>query len=296
MRYRLTLARRRSIYGICFIFPFLLGFVALFLYPFIQAILFSLSELRLTPTGYTLTPVGLANYREALFVQPDFLPNLTESLLALVSQVPLILIFSLFAASLLNQKFRGRVLARMVFFLPVIMGAGIILAMESQDYVMDMMQAGLETQRGIFSTGSLHTFLFYLGMPPQMLGYVVMAVENIPVIIRASGIQILIFLAGLQSIPPSLYEASQVEGATGWENFWLITFPVLSPLILTNVVYSIIDFLTGRHNPMLSWIQGYIFGRSYGVGTAMALMYFSLTVLLLGIVVGIINRYIFYQE
>lgn len=282
--------------GYLFTLPFAIGFVVLFAVPFFQSVVFSLNELRITQTGYTLDYVGWANFQYALFVQPEFTQRFVTEIGRMVSQVPLILVFSFFAAVLINQEFTGRLIARVIFFLPVIMSAGIIVAMENADYIMQSMQTEVVANERFFSGVALRSFLMQIGLPRVMLQYLITAVDSIPVIIRAGGIQILIFLAGLQSIPRSLYEAARVEGTTEWESFWLITLPMLSPLILTNIVYTIIDFLTGRHNEFLSWIQSHIFGVSYGQGTAMAMMYFAATTLILAITVILVSRWVFYEE
>ncbi|HLV09772.1 MAG TPA: ABC transporter permease subunit [Halanaerobiales bacterium] len=134
-------------------------------------------------------------------------------------------------------------------------------------------------------------------LPNWLIDYIIMAVENIPSIIRSSGIQILIFLAGLQSISPSVYEAAKVEGATGWESFWLITFPMISPLLITNTVYTIVDGLTRADNPLVQMIRDATFsGKGYGVSTAMSTLYFLAIALLLGLVFKLISGYIFYRE
>ena len=174
-----------------------------------------------------------------------------------------------FAANLLNQKFKGRTIARVVFFLPVILGAGIVLQMEQTDYIMGQLRSAA-VEGGVLSGAILRQFLYELRIPETSLDYVMEAVDRIPEIIRASGVQILIFLAGLQSIPRSLYEAADVEGFTGWECFWLITLPMLSPLILTNAIYTIIDSFTTPANPLVSLLERRIWWRA---GMALALQW-----------------------
>jgi len=144
---------------------------------------------------------------------------------------------------------------------------------------------------------ALSTFLTYLQVPEKFMEYIALAVDGISSIINASGIQILIFLAGLQSISPSLYEASEVEGATAWENFWLITLPMVSPLILTNIIYTIIDFFTSTSNTLIQLIRNTTFqGAGFGVSAAMSWIYFGAICLILGIVYLIFNRLVFYHD
>jgi len=293
---RLSLEQQKTLMGYLFTLPFTIGFLLFVLYPFIQSILFSLSELQITQQGFELNFVALENYRYAVAVHPTFVRVFFETVLKMLTDVPLILVVSFFAALLLNQQFRGRTGARVIFFLPVIMGAGIILAMEQTDYMMLLHSAPAADTTAV-GGDALRNLLFQMNLPETLLEYVVSAVERIPQIIRASGVQILIFLAGLQSISPALFEAADVEGATAWERFWMITFPMMSPLILTNVVYSIIDSFTSAYNELIVLIRSTAFGGAgYGVSSAMSWIYFLAILVILGITIRIISRNVFYHE
>ena len=294
--FNLDLAQKRNLGGLFFTIPFLLGFLLFFLYPFIQSIIFSLSELKLDEMGFSLNFLGLGNYKEVLFVIPNFNRIFTETIVQTVFDIPLVLGFSFFASILLDQKFRGRTVARVVFFLPVILSAGVLLRLESQDYMSAMYGITAE-ETGMFSAAILQDFLMDLKLPEGFLEFILQAINYLPEIIRSSGIQIFIFLAGLQSIPESLYEAADVEGATGWENFWLITFPLMTPIILVNVVYTVITSFTAADNELLNLIRETSFGgRGYGVGTAMSWIYFITIGIFLIIILSIISRWVFYQE
>jgi len=296
LKLRLTKGRREALTGILFTLPFAIGFVFFFLHPFWQSIRFSLSQLKIVSGGYILEGVGLANYRTALVVNADFLRVFVEAVGRILIDVPLIVIFSFFAANLLNQKFKGRTIARVVFFLPVILGAGIVLQMEQTDYIMGQLRSGA-VESGVLSGAVLRQFLYELRIPEASLDFVIEAVDRIPEIIRASGVQILIFLAGLQSIPRSLYEAADVEGFTGWECFWLITLPMLSPLILTNAIYTIIDSFTTPTNPLVKLVRETAFGGGgYGLSSAMGVLYFLAIAIILLIAGAIISKFVFYEE
>ncbi|MGO4937895.1 carbohydrate ABC transporter permease [Fundicoccus sp. Sow4_H7] len=286
-RRRLTLKQQRSILGYLFISPFIIGFLLLFLTPLIQSFIYSMNNLTVTSTGYELDYIKWENYNQVLRVNPDFVPALLSTVTQLVSKVPVVLIFSLFAASLLNAKFKGRAFARSVFFLPVILTSGIILAMESSDLLVSSAQLIAEDNMQS-SSGQLMQFLqfrrllYSMNIPPAIINFLVLAVDQIYEIVIASGVQILIFLAALQSIPIALYEASTMDGATAWENFWKITFPMISPLIIVNAVYSIIDTFTHPDNEMMSMIQTTIFSQSnFGTGSAMAWIYLATVAVML---------------
>jgi ABC-type sugar transport system permease subunit len=296
-RFRLTLERRRSLTGYMFTLPLTIGFILFFLYPFILSISFSLSTLIIDTNGYRLDYIGLENYRYALMVNTSFVRTFVDTIRQTAFDVPLILGFSFFAAVLLNQKFRGRMLARVIFFLPVILGAGVVLQLEQTDYMTGVLSSAAPSSSFLLSDAALQSLLLEMKLPEQFLRYIASAVDYVPQIIKDSGIQILVFLAGLQSIPSSLYEAADVEGATGWESFWMVTFPLMSPLILTNVVYTVVDSFTAADNKLLTLIMNTCFGGAgYGAGTAMAWLYFAVILVVLGVVIGLISRYVFYQE
>lgn len=294
LSFRLTLSKKRALLGYAFTLPFAVGFAVFFLYPLVQSIIFSFNELRIVPTGYQLESVGWDNYYHSLFVDPDFRRLFVETLIRLLTDIPTILIFSFFAANLLNQKFKGRALARVIFFLPVILSAEIILQVQQADY---MQQAMTLSQEGMFSIQELDAFLRTLKLPPFLIDFIVNAINHVPEIIRASGIQILIFLAALQSIPASLYEAADMEGATGWENFWKITFPLISPMLLVNVVYTIIDMFTSPTNELLVLIKKTAWGGAgFGVSVAMSWMFFAAIIILLIICIRLVGQMVHYEQ
>lgn len=290
----MSLDTKRNLQGYFFISPLIVGFVLLFLYPFFQSIAFSLSRLELTPTGFTLKYVGLENYRHALLVNADFVRATVETMKSVFRDVPLVLAFSFFAAVLLNQKFKGRTAARIIFFLPVIMGAGVVMDLESRNFIAEVMEG--DPYEGMLAS-RIVPFLIQMRIPENLTNYVVNAVEFVPVIVRASGVQIIIFLAGLQSVPSSLYEAARVEGSTEWESFWVITLPMMSPLVLANIVYTIIDSFTANNNQIVRMIRAVrVTGAGYGISAAMSWIYFVLIAVLLGIVIGVISKRVFYME
>ena len=299
---KLTLRGKEAIAGYLFITPFLIGFFGVFVPMLWKSVTFSFSNMKVEQGGYVLERAangGLEHYIRALTIDPNFNLQLLGALKDMLVNVPLILIFSFFAANLLNQKFRGRGVARSVFFLPVILTSGIVLGIESSD----LLQAMLGPE-GMLSSDDATTFfnvanflLEYTNLPIVIVSYLSEAVLGIYDIVIASGVQILIFLAGLQGISPSLYEASNMEGATGWENFWKITFPMISPLILVNAIYTIIDSFTSANNELMMQIKNTIFGEvKYGYGSAMAWIYFLLIAVVIAVVGGLIARKVFYTD
>jgi len=300
---RMTLMEKKAMMGYLFVMPFIIGFSTFFLYPFIRSFVFSINRLEVTTEGYQLIPIWFRNYHHALLVDPNFNRILIESVQQMLTNVPAIIIFSFFAANLLNQKFKGRSVARAMFFLPVIMTSGVVIAVERNDLLQNILAMSAQAPAQDMGTGLgnmsfvFRGFLMQSGLPPQLVVYVISAIDQIYDIIVSSGVQILIFIAGLQTISPSLFEASNIEGATGWENFWKITFPMVSPLILVNTLYSVIDNFTHPANQVMQLIRDTAFFRNdYGLSTTFAWIYFVVIFIILTIVMWVISRNVFYQE
>ncbi|GIP27558.1 lactose ABC transporter permease [Paenibacillus sp. J23TS9] len=291
----LTLSQKKQWYGVLFVTPLILGLVILFLLPLIQSFRFSLSSIHLVEGGFAVDYKGWSNYSNLFTTNPDYPRRLTESVTNMIVNVPIIIIFSLFAAVLLNQKFRGRALARAIFFLPVILASAAIANLDISSFVGGSTMSGGEGNGGLMQSFELKKMLTESGLAPMFVDYITGAVDRIYEIISSSGVQILIFLAGLQSVSPALYEASRIEGATGYEIFWKVTFPMMTPLILTNMVYSIIDSFS--HNSINSLISETAFKSfEFGQSAAMSWVYFAVVTAILGISTAIISRKVFYYD
>ena len=303
MRMRLSLSNKKAIVGMLFIMPFLIGFTVFIAYGIVTTIRMSFSDVIVAgaTSGVELVWNDFGNYIRAFAVHPTFPEVLGVSLLNILIDVPLIIFFSLFMALLINQKFRGRTVVRAIFFLPVIMGAPAIA--NALISARAMMVGGISpaSPEVMASLGSninvdVNYYLYMLAdlaIPPAMIGYIVDAVHRINNIIIASGVQIVIFLAALQSIPPTIYEAAKIEGATPYETFWLITFPMVSPLILTNVVYTIIDSFASSPVVVLSYST--IFSDyNYGLGAVFSLVSSLAVCLILVIVTLLLSKRTFY--
>lgn len=294
---KMSLERRKAWYGLLFVSPWLIGFIFLFLLPLIESYRYSMSDLKLVQGGFTTEYQGFGHFKDLLLQHPTFNRTLVDAVGGMVVNVPVIIIFSLFAAVLLNQRFKGRSLARAIFFFPVILASGAIAAMDSSSFAMGLMQSGGsgEESTGLLQSFELERMVLESGIATGFVEYLTGAVDRIYEIISSSGVQILIFLAGLQSISPSLYEAAKMEGATGYEIFWKITFPMMSPLILTNTVYSIIDsFNNNEMNVLISDTAFRSF--EFGISAAMSWIYFLVITLILAIAGWLISRKVFYYD
>ncbi len=207
--------------------------------------------------GFSLNPVGWANFREAFFVDERFVPILVQVIQRNLVDVPIILTFALFTAFLVNQKIRGQAFFRAVFFLPVVIASGLVVERLFQQNV-----GSLEAVVGL----NIPT-LVYMYLPARFADMVVDVLTRLTLILWRSGIQILLFIAGLQGISGTLYEAARIDGATDWEIFWKITLPMLSPIIVVNTIYTIVDGFTDIFNPMVNFIRRWRFPVPLGWGT-----------------------------
>jgi ABC-type proline/glycine betaine transport system permease subunit len=187
----------------------------------------------------------------------------------------------------------------MIFFVPVIVSSGVVLQLQAQDWMRDLMQSSLEFEEAgnTLQSVALREYLLESGLSRDFVLYITGAVNRIHEIINRSGVQILLALAALQSIPDSFYEAAHMEGATKWEVFWKITFPVIAPVLLASAVYTIIDSFTAFDNETMRMVRTTAFGQSqYGQSAAMAWVYFVVVLAIIGVVFGLTSRKVFYRD
>lgn len=307
---RISYEKKKGLYGYGFIAIWIIGVIYMFIVPIFQSAWYSLcyTELVTTPEQAAqrgMTSAGIytewnnfGNYEEALFKNQDYLPKLTESLGSMVPQVIIVMIFSLFIALLLNQKFRGRTFARAVFFLPVLVATGPVLAVIRGDISNNGISSG-EQFSALFQTDLVDELLEFLGiynLSEQLTTTIQTITSDIFNLLWSAGIQILIFLAALQQIPTSAKEAASMEGATGWEFFWKITFPMISPMILANLIYTVIDTFIDSENAVMKIVLAQSRNLKYGLSSAMAWIYFLIVAVALAIIVAIVSKFVFYEN
>lgn len=297
---KMSLIQKRAVTGLLFITPWLIGFLWFYLKGFIQAVRFSLSNMQMLETGgYQLDFTGLANFRYALFQDADYNQILVSSIGNMLIDVPLIIFFSLFIAIILNGKFKGRTVFRAILFLPIILNSGAISA--SIALAQQAVSGGVAAVSSEAAAASgvnieyLLSMLTDLGFPAALADYLIAAVGRIFDIVQASGVQIIIFIAALQSVPGALYEVSQIEGATAYETFWKVTFPMVSPLIVTNVVYTIVDAFVNSEVVQEAYDMAFT-NYNWGVSVAMSLMSSLVVCLVLVVIVKLISSKVFYYN
>lgn len=291
--YRLPFGRKMGLWGVIFLLPWLIGFFLFFLKPMLQVFAFSFEDVSIIPTGgLSREGVGLANYIQALTVDVTFNKLLVSTLIEAVLYTPLVIIFSLLCAILLNGKFFGRSVARAIFFIPIIMATGLML--ERAGNVTAMMAAEAQEER-VYGAAIVSELLFSLGVGEQVITYLTDAVSNIFEIVSLSGIQILIFLAALQGISPSLYEVAHIEGATAYEMFWKVTVVMVSPMILTCTIYTLSDLFMRSDIMDKLYTTAFRFSE-YGLSAAMSVVYMLVNLMVIGIAGYFVSKVVFYYD
>ena len=292
------LQRRKAIAGYLFILPFIIGFLVFMVKPLFQSLYMSFCEVELGAGSFRPVWQGVENYRKAFLVDPEYTRLLVEEITRMMVYSLAIIVFSFFIALILNQEFRGRALVRAIFFLPVILSSGVIIGLESNNQLMANLADTIEqTATGVSITGALENILRTSGVGVRAFETVFELIDNIYDVAIASGIQIIIFLSGLQTIPKSMYEAAEIEGCTKWEGLWKITFPMISSLFLVNWIYTIVDFSMRSDNAVIEKIQKVMLEQlEYGPASAMSWVYFVLNLAFIGITSLIISRGVYYYE
>ena len=306
---KISYERKTSLYGYGFIALWAIGTLWLFIIPVITSLWYSLSDTYLYAKEdallHGMTTAGIytewndfGNYIKAFTGDTNFLPKLTASLADIGPKAIVILIFSLFIAVILNQKFRGRTLARAIFFLPVLIATGPVISVINGDMASQGVSEASQFST-LFKTDLVTELMEFIGIYninqtfTEIIKDITSDVLNL---VWNSGIQILIFLSALQTIPPSAKEAASMEGATAWEFFWKITFPYISPMILSNLVYTIIDAFVATDNEVMEYVLNLSRDWEYGYSAALAWIYFAIIGACLALITVIVNKFVFYEN
>ncbi|MBQ9510752.1 MAG: sugar ABC transporter permease [Clostridia bacterium] len=313
-----SLNAKKARSGWLFVLPFVLGLVFLYVGVIFESIGYSFTFYHKIPAvrggGYELELASplFANYEDAISAIVDtktgatFLEKMFTGFFNQIVEIIAIIMLSLFIAILLNQKMVGRAAFRAIFFIPVVVGAGIIAKIDYDNALLESMSSleGLDTG-AVASSGmgnlvdlmDISMLFENLGIGSELIETVSNLIGNIYDIVNRSGVQMLIFLAALQSISPSIYESCQMEGATSWEIFWKITLPMISPMILANAVYTVIDSFTAESNEVMSYILSIADTTNVsGRQAASAWLYFLLVIITLGLVALVMRKVVFYQR
>jgi ABC-type sugar transport system permease subunit len=297
------LSGRRAFTGYLFILPFILGFLLFMVQPFIQSFHMSLSTVNISTKGFSLKWNNFYNYLKAFTIDPEFKDMLTTSVGQMVYRSLATIVFSFFVALMLNEKFKGRALVRSVFFLTVILSSGVLVGLEYNNTLLNGLKKTIEESGNSSSVTSVLEKILVsnssgiTGISTKVFDQLFKIVDSVYDIAMASGIQIIIFLSGMQNISPSMYEAADMEGCTRWERLWKITVPMVSPLFLVSWIYTIIDFFMKTDNKIMEKINTVMtIQLDYGFSSALAWIYFGVVMLLIALSSFIISKVVYYYE
>jgi len=305
-RIKFSLERKQSLYGYIFTLPIILGFAFIYIPVLFSSFRYSIGDISIPKgaKGFVTTGWHLDHYKEALFVEEGFLRTVIESTTSLLVQIPVIIIFAFFIANVLNQDFKGRTVARVIFFIPVVISTGVIAHFDKLSSMVDIYNNQEKMEMGstsgmanVFNYAQLRRLVMMILQNADLARVVLAAVDGLYDVITSSGVQMLVFLAGLQSISVSMYEVAKVEGATGWEVFWKISFPMISPLILVNFIYTVIDLFLKSDNQAIVYINKYMDQANYySLASALSWVYTVVVLLFVGIIWLIISKLVIYQD
>lgn len=279
----LTLEKKRSLSGYIFCIPWFIGFLAFQFYPLMTSFRLSFSKIS-DLSGLKMNFVGFSNYFKLYTEDIEFVPAFLDSLKTTVLYTPFIIVLAIVISLLLNKKIKGRSFFRVVFFLPVLLGSGIVMAQLGAAANIMQMPPIVETYVNYyFSTG--------------VADFINSILSEIIRVFWQTGVQIIILLGGLQSIPDTYYEAARVDNANGWDMLWKITLPILSPMIYLTVIYTIIDSFRSESNKISALIinEGFKNGH-FEYGAAMGWVYFVIVGLVVGLATLIFRRYVYYEK
>lgn len=287
---KLSYPKKRVLWGVIFLVPWMIGILLFFLGPLVKTFYYSFFQMTLENNGgFAYKFIGFENFKYALKVDPEFNQKIIEALLSVLKNVPFQIFVSLFIAILLNSKFKGRGLFRLIFFIPIILATG-ITKVDLQGVTITEDQA-----QSVVNANSLIQIITSAGIPTSIINVVLDFVNSIFEVITTAGIQMLIFLAGLQGISPTLYEVAKIEGCSGFESFCKITLPMISPMILVCTIYSLSDtFARAEVSDTISSIT-FTSGK-YGLGASMSAIYFLVSVAVVLVVSLIVSKGVFYYD
>ena len=278
----------RSRYGYSFVAHWIVGIIVFFIVPLISSFRYAFSDITIENTGFVLDFVGIANFKEALTVDVDYLDLVRDSIGSMFYSLPMIVALSLILAVLLNQKYYGRTVMRIIFFLPVIIESSIIVSLLS-DPSINAPIFNFSTEGGGFM--DYNEIFANLSLPTEITGFLTFFLSNTVSLAWSCGVQIILFLAGLQGIPASLYEVSKIEGANKWDEFWQITVPMLRHVLSLVIIYTMISQFTNSNNKVVSKATELMQELKYDMASAMLWFYFVIVLAVIGLVLFLYNRY-----
>ncbi|MBP3272399.1 MAG: sugar ABC transporter permease [Ruminococcus sp.] len=296
---KMSYEKRKAMYGYGFIALWFIGSIYFFIMPLIQSLIYSFHQTKVAEGGMQYTSgFTVKNYVDAFRKDQNYVPALTSMLKSTFLNTPLIIVFSVFIAVILNQKFKGRTLARAIFFLPVIIATGPVFDIITGNMSTGGFSGGSDQFSSMFETNLVDDLLTFLGIyniSDKLTTVISELTADIMNLVWKCGIQILLFLSALQGIPFSAKEAASMEGATSWEYFWKITVPYISPMMIAALVYTIVDSFIDPTNEVMKLVLSQSKEWNHGYSAALAWAYFAIIGIVMAIVLAIINKFVYYE-
>ena len=282
-----SLEKVRNRAGYTFVAHWALGLLLFFIVPLVSSIWYAFNDVAIDVGGIKTEFMGIGYFKELFTIDPDYVDNLGSSIGMMCYSLPIIISLSLILAVLLNQKFKGRTVFRAIFFLPIIISNSVVMDMLNSEFIkLPLFSSGTESDSLI----NYADIIAGLGIPEEISPILTFLLANTTSLIWKCGVQTILFLAGLQSIPASMYEVSKIEGANKWEEFWLITVPSLRHIISLVIIYTMIELFVSLDNALVAEAYAQMQAQAYGMSSAMLWVYFVIVLVLIGTV------YMLYQH
>ena len=294
-RWHIPYEKSKALMGFLLVLPWLIGCIWLFVIPFFKTIWYSFNTVQIGLGSLELTWIGGSNYIKAFTGDPKFLAILNDTFHRLWYQVLTTIVFSCFLALVMNGEYKGRILVRGICFLPVIIASGVIMQIFSRSNVTNGMLGGAPTT-AMFQGVEFGSLLLEIGLPAEMVSLLTEIMNSLFSMVWRSGVQTLLLLGGLQSVPRTVYEAADVEGATTWEKFWKITFPLISPTFLLCCFYTIIDLSNDSSHLFVQYIQDLTTVMDWSYASTVANFWFLIIIVLIALVFLALRKRTFYME
>ena len=280
----------KSQYGVMFISHWVIGMLLFFIFPILQSVYYSFTSLEINENGISTHFEKLSNYYNILVTDPEYLDNLLASFSSMLLSLPFILIVSMVMALLLNGKYKGRIFFRGLYFLPVIFASGAVLELFLKAGSINATSSAVSSSVA-FDMINFGDVLKGLNLPSTVEKYISSALSNIFLLIWQSGIQTLLLIAGLQTIPDLLYAVAKVEGATKWEEFWFVTLPMLMRTVFLVVIFTAIELVSSANNDIMLKAYEQFNLMEYGVGSAMLWFYFLFVGIFIALIAFVYNKF-----
>lgn len=281
----------KSTYGRMFVLHWEIGLLLFFIEPLIKSLYFVFCEISFAGGTFQYTYIGMENIDYVINTNAKFTEHLWETVGGMWGEILVIVILSLILALLLNQKFRGRLFFRMLYFLPVIIASGVVIEHLFNTTTGELSSSGVSDS---FAANmlSVDDVLNWMSLPPEIGMFFSKLLNDIFNLVWNCGIQIVLFISGMQSIPDSLYEVSKVEGATKWEEFWFITLPMLGRTLILVLIFTMVEFITAKDNKVMELAYTFMGSTiNYGKASAMLWIYFLIVGVIIAIVMGLYSLF-----